>query len=893
MNFITAELTFCEYLNPSKLRELLESNTLRSEWTNENKKQYYKNFVVKTYSSEREQLEYYLRGQTNGLSIIQYYKNQLQGRHHFRNCATTMRRKVRNFVLGDDYYDFDMVNSCFSILRMLGEKHKELFTQSEFRYIDEYCGNRQQWMDGLMKELNKTKDEVKTLLISVNFGGEYIDYTNKGYSKKLQSISTNINKYIAKTLKQTGLYDDIKTEKDTAGSWIACLVQSIEDNIVVGLLLHIVNNYPLLVRNPFNTFEEFLIAIYELDGFKLLKLNVNEFGGPDFVINIINEWLISNGYNTPEKQYIQFINKPMDEIMDLVADVISVNELKDTQPKSNTSTPSPVGIENTFSPIIITPRETPVQTNIEITLEDLEKGERFIADLIYPLFKENIKYYEISTDKTTIKYWYSLGERNLWVQSVEPPRKKIITKLQDLIEIERNKIWDLFKKETDENTKKALGKMEVLLRRNYCNVGRHSYSTTLCNDYLCHNLQDNSFQKKLNNTVGKLVFNDGILDLKTGNFTREFQPNDFITTDALISHNYLELRPNETKMNYLRNEFKKICNNSNTDFEYTFGVIGYSFTGDAGLEKAIYYLVDATEDKKGDNGKTFIFNICGELFPELVKLSDPQMLEQKYTKAHKHIATWKYKRIVYFDEGTKNKLNSALIKKIGDGILITNEVMFGCTEDIAVYFKMFVCSNHNPKIGKDEEAVFNRYQQLAFGSHFDRTGERTQENPQRLEFIANPKLSQEIITKYKDEFITMIINYAMKYYREGLPPIPTRFIEATRQTKISNTENEFGKWFFENYEAGLNEDKISLDVLVEKYTFPQEVVDLKIKKNIILKELKKINITYDKDLRGLGEKLNAEGKKIYIKGGIKGWKVKTTEQEFVEEKEELVEEVEE
>lgn len=610
-----------------------------------------------------------------------------------------------------------------------------------------------------------------------------------------------------------------------------------------------------------------MIAIYELDGFKLLKQNVDEFGGPDAVIAIINEWLIGNGYNTSQNQCIQFINKPMDEVMDLDADKISFNQLKDKTPIQS---PSPIGVENTFSPIIITPTQTPIQTDIKITIEDLEKGERFIADLIFPLFKDKIKYYEISVDSKCIKYWYSLNEKNLWVQSIEPPRKKIITKLQELIEIEKNEVWELYKKETDEKEKKILGKLEEALGKYYSNVGKSSFSNTLCNHYLCYNLQDNSFQKKLNNTIGKLVFNDGILDLKTGNFTVGFQSNDYITSDALLSHNYLELEPNQTKIDYLKNEFKKICNNSEEHFEYTFGIIGYSFTGDAELEKSIYYLVDGTEEKKGDNGKTFIFSICGELFPELVKLSDPEMLEEKYTKAYKHIATWKNKRIVYFDEGTKGKLNSKLVKKIGDGKYISNEIMFGCVEEIKIYFKMFVCSNPKPKIGNDEEAVFNRYIELEFGSHFDRKGERTQECPERLEFIADPTLSQKIISEYKDEFITMIINYAMKYYKEGLPSIPSKFIEATKQTKISN--NKFSKWFFETYEAGTNENTIGLDNLIGNYI-------TEISREDAIKELKKIRITFNKDLTGFGTKINDKGKKVYMKGGIVGWKLKQKEEE--------------
>jgi hypothetical protein len=116
----------------------------------------------------------------------------------------------------------------------------------------------------------------------------------------------------------------------------------------------------------------------------------------------------------------------------------------------------------------------------------------------------------------------------------------------------------------------------------------------------------------------------------------------------------------------------------------------------------------------------------------------------------------------------------------------------------------------------------------------------------------------------------MIINYAKKYYQKGLPPIPTKFIEATKQTKISN--NEFSKWFFETYEAGTNENTIGLDNLIGNYT-------TQISREDAIKELKKIRITFNKDLTGFGTKINDKGKKVYIKGGIVGWKLKQKEEE--------------
>ena len=95
------------------------------------------------------------------------------------------------------------------------------------------------------------------------------------------------------------------------------------------------------------------------------------------------------------------------------------------------------------------------------------------------------------------------------------------------------------------------------------------------------------------------------------------------------------------------------------------------------------------------------------------------MLEKDNAKVHKSIATWKGKRIIYADEGTKKKLNDGLIKKVGDGISIENEIMYGCVEIVNVLFKMFVCSNHIPNFDEDNEAVFNRYKQIQMCSHFD------------------------------------------------------------------------------------------------------------------------------------------------------------------------------
>jgi hypothetical protein len=69
------------------------------------------------------------------------------------------------------------------------------------------------------------------------------------------------------------------------------------------------------------------------------------------------------------------------------------------------------------------------------------------------------------------------------------------------------------------------------------------------------------------------------------------------------------------------------------------------------------------------------------------------------------------------------------MKELGDGMKTENEVMFRTSDLLNIMFKLFVLSDNKPNISADETAVYNRYKQISYGSHFDRTGERTVEDP--------------------------------------------------------------------------------------------------------------------------------------------------------------------
>jgi hypothetical protein len=291
-------------------------------------------------------------------------------------------------------------------------------------------------------------------------------------------------------------------------------------------------------------------------------------------------------------------------------------------------------------------------------------------------------------------------------------------------------------------------------------------------------------------------------------------------------------------------------------------------TGDAHLEKAFYYIIDGTLKQKGNNGKTFLFTLLETIFPHLVVLTDPQMLEKDYMKAYKDIATWKGARIVYADEGTKKRTNDKLIKKIGDGLTISNEVMYGTKEIINVMFKMFVCSNHLPKFDDENEAVFNRFKQIQMCSHFDK--EREADNPEKLEWVGDAGLGDRLSAEYSNEIIDLVITYAQRYYKQGIPPIPTAFTDASNKTKLAN--NEFATWFYEHFEVGVG--RCSGD----------DVMNIGFKgidKREMIEKMKKLDFVYDKNTT-IGTKevidpLTGEKKKETIRGGWRGFRVKEEE----------------
>ena len=446
--------------------------------------------------------------------------------------------------------------------------------------------------------------------------------------------------------------------------------------------------------------------------------------------------------------------------------------------------------------------------------------------------------------------WYMLTDNQLWKQQKEPSFY-IINELRKYIDESNKKLVYKISQASGEEKDKLIEKSKLYLK-SYKTISGSSFLNVLTK-YLKTLLADDKFIDKLDANKGQLAFQNGIMDLETKIFREGILPSDFIT--QTIPYDYC--KGDESKKEFVKSVLLKILNNNVEHLEYFLYIIGFTFIGSPNLEKSIYFCVDKTDKACGDNGKTFFFDILTHLLPNYVYKSKGSLLEEGNTKVHKQLAMMKGKRLVWLDEFGKKKSNAELMKEIGDGLNIENEVMFGTSETINIMFKLFTLTNNMPLIDPKDTAVYNRYKQISYGSHFDRTGNRIEEDAENLLFIADTSLGDKIKSEYYNEVFELVIEYANKYYKNKMPSIPSQFVKDTKETQKNN--DSFANWFDENCEIDSSE-RVALKAIVSQSGLSEKLVK---------EGMTRLGFKYDKDLCKIGK--DSTGK--YYKGGYVGIKL--------------------
>lgn len=433
--------------------------------------------------------------------------------------------------------------------------------------------------------------------------------------------------------------------------------------------------------------------------------------------------------------------------------------------------------------------------------------------------------------------WYSLNDKNLWV--VADPEYNITREILRYIDFNYNYLNKQFNEADEDEREKLTDKIYKLMtfRKQVCNSCN---ITNKIKKQLSSLILDTDFGKKLDAKLDVWAFENGVLNLKTGQFRKGFRSDDYLTRH--LDYKYNKNIDND-KLNYLKEQFKKVLNYNDEHLNYFMSIIGASLTGNSDKLKQIYFGVDGC-DGIGNNGKTNTFSIINDIFNIYVYKTNKTLLEEDNTKLHKQMIKTKGMRIVWADEWGKKKPNYELMKTIGDGLDYENEIMYGTSEIFKVMWKMFILTNHIPNLSSDEEAVYNRFRQITFGSHFDTQGNTTEENYENLQFIADVSMRENIVNNYKNEMIAWVLEYSKKFLIDyKIPSIPAKFVNDTKETKNSN--DLFRQIIEDDYEEGDEDDYVSIyDIMIKS-----KIRDDKNGKKKIISKMKQLpyKTTYNKD----------------------------------------------
>ncbi len=250
----------------------------------------------------------------------------------------SLRKPVRHTLCDDMHIDFDLCNAQPAILMSILSAHNLPIPDS----LNYYVLYRENVIDEFREMLNVERKHIKELFIRIFFSGTYEGWTHameeEGYRiKDLFQTGPKFIYDLTKDLKEvTGTLETYNPELwrsvrrktpgdgDISGTCMGLLLQSYEYAIIDNVLEELDTNTKLLRGlTPAKRY-----VLYEFDGIKIQKSNVERFGGKDKVLEHMNGILQRLGL-----KFLRFETKPMDSriSLDPSDSVMVVKEIEEIQ----------------------------------------------------------------------------------------------------------------------------------------------------------------------------------------------------------------------------------------------------------------------------------------------------------------------------------------------------------------------------------------------------------------------------------------------------------------------------------------------------------------------------------------------------------------------------------
>jgi hypothetical protein len=322
--------TLLEYLPKERIQALLKSDKLALEWE---KPTYVQKFAKQNYQNEVQQITAYLSKYNDnyGAMMCKYRKPKHGwGRVHPEKSLglTSLGFKVRNTLIRDLYYDFDLKNAQVEIIRNICQQNN-----IPCEMVVDYCDRRSNVLKDISDRYSVSRRAAKKLVLRLCFFGTFWGWCkDNGLSDATETLwITNFIrelKDIAQRLKKKNpvLYESARKSKEAkrnpnniVGSFFALYLQEWEVRIVEKVMGWLETSTNVM-KHPMKTSRP--VAVYEYDGIKLLKENVDKFtGGKKALLqNIIKKTKELTGFD------LVWVEKPIEDFHDISHELELVKE---------------------------------------------------------------------------------------------------------------------------------------------------------------------------------------------------------------------------------------------------------------------------------------------------------------------------------------------------------------------------------------------------------------------------------------------------------------------------------------------------------------------------------------------------------------------------------------
>jgi len=409
--------------------------------------------------------------------------------------------------------------------------------------------------------------------------------------------------------------------------------------------------------------------------------------------------------------------------------------------------------------------------------------------------------------------WYALNEDNLWRQIREP-----LSKIQKFVRKGLHNNRHKLQKELDNNdTNDNVNKLKNLIHcfkltdsASFMGQVKKNLMSFLCDD---------TFVNKLDKNKYGIAYKNGIWDIKTNKFREGIYPEDYLT--KTLDFDYIEGR-NEADEDYIKSKFWGIANRNDEHYSFLMSVLGYALSGDSDKYQNFYSWIG----QRAGNGKSTIFDILEQSFPQYVGNVDSKIIELDCKVFHKLIPQFAKLRICYMPEMNKNrKIDGKVFKILSEGKEIECDVMYGNTSKYSINAKAFLLSNHTLEFDNCDKGCERRLIHQQFNMEFRVEHE---DNIETGQFKADLNLVSDIVSM-RGSLMKMLMDYAHMVYVNGMPNCPQEFAdEKAEMVNSNNDELDWLKCNLEKEDGAITSKKELVDAYISntgKKAKPKDIMD--------------------------------------------------------------------